>query len=408
MERLPAATRRLANIATKEGDGEDEILRKASLILTAALVIALATVWVVTYSAFGLYLSASIPFAYQVTTVLSLVRLARTRRFEAFRNLQLILYLALPLLLQWTLGGFVPSSAVLLWALISPLAAVVLVKRPLRWFVAYLVLLAVSALLEPALTPARLPGWIAISFFVLNVGGVSAVAFFLLRYFTRGLALERARSEALLLNVLPAPIGRRLKTGERPLADRFEEAAVLFADVVGSTPMAEGLSPEAVVDFLDALFTEFDAAAARRGLEKIKTIGDAYMVVGGVPEPDPQAPERVADLALELMGIAARHTSPSGRPLQLRIGIDVGPVVAGVIGTHKFVYDLWGDTVNTASRMESHSPVGSIQVTNRAYERLRWRYAFEPRGSIEVKGKGEMAVHVLRGRIPGEGVKEEG
>lgn len=233
----------------------------------------------------------------------------------------------------------------------------------------------------------------------LNIGGVSVVAFFLLRYFMHGFAVERQRSEQLLLNVLPVSIARRLKAGERPLADRFETASVLFADLVGFTPMSERLAPEEVIEILDALFSRFDEVAEGLGLEKIKTVGDSYMVVGGLPIPREDAPESIAEMALSLCEVVEDFRTPAGARLDLRIGIDIGPVVAGVIGTRKFTYDLWGDTVNTASRMESHGVEGGIQVTPRAYERLRHRYSFDTRGVVEVKGKGEMITHLLTGRL---------
>jgi class 3 adenylate cyclase len=214
----------------------------------------------------------------------------------------------------------------------------------------------------------------------------------------RGLALEREKSEKLLLNVLPASIARRLKAGERPLADRFEEVSVLFADLVGFTPMSEKLTAEQVVALLDGLFSEFDVIAEKKHLEKIKTVGDAYVVVGGLPEPRSDAVEGVADMALEMLKLVATYPTSSGEALSLRIGIDIGPVVAGVIGQKKFTYDLWGDTVNTASRMESHGIPGQIQVTPRAYQRLKDRYRFQPRESVEIKGKGQIVPFLLLGR----------
>jgi class 3 adenylate cyclase len=269
------------------------------------------------------------------------------------------------------------------------------------WFLAYLGMTTISGVIDPFLSPADIPASISVLFFVLNVGGVSVVVYFLLRYFTRGLAVERAKSESLLLNVLPASIARRLKNGERPLADRFEKAAVLFADLVGFTPMSDKLTPEAVVELLDDLFTHFDAMAERRGLEKIKTVGDAYVVVGGVPEPAIHAAEDVAEMALDMVSFVAGRPAPDGGHLSLRIGIDIGPVVAGVIGQRKFTYDLWGDTVNTASRMESHGLAGQIQVTPRAYQLLKHRFRFEQRESLEVKGKGHIAPFILVGRQVG-------
>jgi adenylate cyclase len=212
------------------------------------------------------------------------------------------------------------------------------------------------------------------------------------------LDVERQRSERLLLNVLPAAIAARLKQSQGVIADGFPDVTVLFADIVNFTPLSEGIAPEAVVQLLDELFSGFDQLAQRHGLEKIKTIGDAYMVVGGLPDPRPDHAEAVAEMALAMREEVARRVGPTGRPLQVRIGIDTGPVVAGVIGRRKFSYDLWGDTVNTASRMETNGVAGCIQVTDRAHRRLRDRYRFERRGPVEIKGKGELVTWFLVGR----------
>ncbi len=211
------------------------------------------------------------------------------------------------------------------------------------------------------------------------------------------LLAEQERSERLLLNVLPASIAARLKQTDGVIADAFPEVTVLFADIVDFTRRSERIAPEEVVRLLDDLFSAFDQLAQQQRLEKIKTIGDAYMVVGGLPDPRPDHAEAVAEMALAMRDEVARRFDPSGPPL-IRIGIDTGPVVAGVIGRSKFTYDLWGDTVNTASRMESHGVTGCIQVTARAYERLRDGYRFERRGPIPVKGKGEMVTYFLVAR----------
>jgi class 3 adenylate cyclase len=211
------------------------------------------------------------------------------------------------------------------------------------------------------------------------------------------LALEQQRSEQLLHNVLPAPIAARLTAGEEPIADAFAEVTVLFADIVDFTPHSAQLSPQQVVQTLNGLFSTFDQLARRHGLEKIKTIGDAYMVAGGVPDPRPDHAQAVAEMALAMRQEAAKRTDPSGQPLQVRIGLDTGPVVAGVIGTSKFSYDLWGDTVNTASRMESQGLPGCIQVTDRTWKRLGDAYRFQRRGPIQVKGKGELVTYLLLG-----------
>jgi len=214
---------------------------------------------------------------------------------------------------------------------------------------------------------------------------------------TRELEEARRRSEELLLNILPSPIARRLEEGEGMIADRFSDVTVLFADIVGFTPMSAHLSPEHVVQLLDSVFTEFDKIAAYYELEKIKTIGDCYMAVSGIPEPRPDHAERVAGAALDMVPALSALGSRLELPLSVRIGLHSGEVVAGVIGRQKFIYDLWGDTVNTASRMESHGLGDHIQCTEAVRRLLEHRYEFELRGEVEVKGKGNMPTYFLVG-----------
>jgi class 3 adenylate cyclase len=212
------------------------------------------------------------------------------------------------------------------------------------------------------------------------------------------LELEHAQSESLLLNILPQAIAARLKQSPDAIADGFEQVTILFADVVGFTPLSERLDPGALVRFLNALFSEFDRLTEKHGLEKIKTIGDAYMVAGGIPEPHPRHAHAVAQMALDMQAHAGTMQTPSGERLLLRIGINTGPAVAGVIGLRKFSYDLWGDTVNTAARMESHGIPGEIQVTAATRLLLEDDYDFTDRGIVDIKGKGPMALSLLRRR----------
>jgi len=206
---------------------------------------------------------------------------------------------------------------------------------------------------------------------------------------------EKRRSDALLLNVLPAAIAERLKAENRPIADGFQDVSVLFADIVGFTALSERLTPQELVERLNELFSAFDDLLDRLRLEKIKTIGDAYMVAAGIPLPRADHAEAIAALALEMGPELARVAEETGLALEVRIGVDSGPVIAGVIGRAKFIYDLWGDTVNTASRMESHALPGTIQVTQRTHDRLRDRFDLRPRGAIEVKGKGQLNTYLL-------------
>jgi class 3 adenylate cyclase len=211
------------------------------------------------------------------------------------------------------------------------------------------------------------------------------------------LTIDRLRleNERLLLNILPSPIADRLKAGNEPIADAFSEVSVLFADVVGFTQLSASRPAREVVELLDDLFTRFDNAARDLGIEKIKTIGDAYMAVCGLPDPCTDHTERMMAMAVRMLELVKECGRELKTPLQLRIGINSGPVVAGIIGRRKFIYDLWGDTVNLASRMESHGIPDAIQVTRPVYEKLRSRYPFEERGPIEVKGKGTVETWVL-------------
>jgi adenylate cyclase len=215
------------------------------------------------------------------------------------------------------------------------------------------------------------------------------------------LAEERERSERLLLNVLPAPIAERLKAGAETIADELKETTVLFADIVGFTALAARLPAAQVVVLLNETFSAFDDLAARHGLEKIKTIGDAYMVAGGVPRPRGDHAHAVAEFALAMREAMASLRERLGAAVEVRIGLHCGPTVAGVIGRQKFIYDLWGDTVNTASRMESHGVPGEIHVSQDAARRLESDFELKSRGTIEVKGKGPMQTFFLVGRRAG-------
>jgi adenylate cyclase len=407
--RLPDWLRRLTDLGSLPTDTEELRLRKSVLVLSSSLMATLAFVWVGTYAVLGLWLSAAIPFAYQLASAASLYTFARTCRYRLFRASQLLMSLLLPFALQWSLGGFAPSSAVSLWAFTCPVGALLFVgaRQAVPWFVAFGALVAISGAIDPVLSPGapEIPEGVVVSFFVLNLLGVCTTAYVLLQYFVRAreralaeLEVERAKSERLLLNVLPASVASRLKESDRVIADGFGAATVLFADIVGFTPLAQALPPADAVVLLDRVFAGWDRLAERYGVEKIKTIGDAYLAAGGLPAPREDHAEAIADLALEMGAEAGRCAGESGFPLAVRIGIDTGPVVAGVIGRAKFSYDLWGDTVNTASRMESHGVPGAIQVTERTYQRLRGRYELRRRGTIEVKGKGPMTTYLLLGR----------
>ena len=234
---------------------------------------------------------------------------------------------------------------------------------------------------------------------------IVVTVWFALRDTARAEAVMEAqyeRSEALLANMLPASIADRLKENDRGdrglIADKYDEASVLFADIVGFTERASSTAPADLVRFLDKLYSAFDALVDKHGLEKIKVSGDSYMVVSGVPRPRPDHVEALADFAIEMADVASGLKDPHGLPVPLRVGMACGPVVAGVVGSRRFFYDVWGDAVNVASRMESTDSVGRIQVPEDVYQRLKDDFVLQERGHIEVKGKGIMRTWYLIGR----------
>jgi adenylate cyclase len=252
------------------------------------------------------------------------------------------------------------------------------------------------------------PRWaLDLAFISATVGAcllIFATVWYAMREVARAEAameVEYSRSEALLTNILPGSVAEKLKDpAHGVIADRYDDASILFADIAGYTEKASEIAPTELVRFLDRLYTTFDRLVDRHGLEKIKTTGDAYMVVSGVPTPRPDHVEAIADLALDLCRAVSELRDPRGNPVPMRMGIAAGPVVAGVVGARRFFYDVWGDAVNVASRMESTDIEGRIQLPQNVFERLRDGFVLEERGEIAIKGKGVMRTWWLVGRRP--------
>jgi guanylate cyclase len=298
-----------------------------------------------------------------------------------------------------------------LWGILAPLGALVFsdVRAAARWYVAYVVIFLGSGIAGELLGGVRPgpPGWFTTVMLSLNVVVGGTIVFTLLAMFAgqrrdavRALRSEQAKSENLLLNILPRSIAEQLKAQTQPIADQFSSASILFADVVDFTPWAESLAPGEVVGILDQLFSHFDTLAERHGVEKIKTIGDCYMAAAGVPEPRPDHAQALALMALDMLDAMRASEGVGELGLELRVGINSGPVVAGVIGRKRLLYDLWGDAVNTASRMESHGTPGRIQITRATYDLLGYEFQCSSRGTIAVKGKGAMEAWYLLARRP--------
>jgi adenylate cyclase len=395
----------VAQIGVDAHDSDDLQLQKTLLTLGSFMFILAGALWSILYFSFGEFLAGVIPLGYTIISCLSLIIFHWTHRYRLFLFTQLLLILFLPFLLMVALGGLINSSAVILWSLLSPLGAMLFAgpRQALRWLAAYLGLAVFSGYFEfyPLVSSSLSPAIITI-FFILNIGMVSAIAIFLLAYFVgeknrlftllRG---EQAKSENLLLNILPKEIAEILKNESRTIADHYTEASILFADMVGFTPLSARLAPVEVVELLNEAFSYFDSLLDKYHVEKIRTIGDSYMVASGVPRRRRDHAQALVHMALDMREYVATHMFRNGQRISFRFGINSGPVIGGVIGKRKFVYDVWGDAVNVASRMESHGMGGSIQITRATHELIQDEFICEPRGTVDVKGKGEMEVWLV-------------
>ncbi|HEX5362755.1 MAG TPA: adenylate/guanylate cyclase domain-containing protein [Gallionella sp.] len=410
------------DITAPAGNSQEDKLRRELLIFACAFMNFAVVLWLAIYWLMGLPFSTNIPLAYQLVSLGSLVYYLRSQNFRAFRFIQLALFLFVPFIMQWSIGSSVTASGVMLWALLAPIGALVISgwRDSVPWFIAYIVMTVVSGFFDYYLgsggaggVPMKTIGF----FFALNFAAMSSIMYFLVRYFVvemdkirmqldrqhQLLAEEQQKSERVLFNVLPSSIARRLKDHDGLIADGYADVTVMFADLVNFTQLTESLSPEQMVALLNTIFSGFDELCEKHGVEKIKTIGDAYMVVGGLNREHVNYTSDIADLALEMREYVVNDPELARYRLGIHTGIATGPVVAGVIGTKRFIYDLWGDTVNIASRLTDEAVEGVIQVDRTTYNRIRQDYAFEPPATIFVKGKGEMVMYRLNARLDAAG-----
>ena len=397
--------RRVLEIGCRPTDSDQERVTKEVFVVIGLGASVAGVLWALMYAALGRPLSGLIPLTISLAVAMAIARFVRTKRLGFLPIPILGLGILLPLLLQLSLGGYVHGSAVVMWAVMAPLFSLLL-QRPARetriWLVLFLVDLLFAALVDVPVAEAirPLPNASALVLYGLNIAGIGSLTFLTVSYFRHQRDSAERRSERLLLNVLPEAIAVRLKRGEEPIADHHEEISVLFADLAGFTLRSAHETPAATVAVLNEIFSAFDSLVHRYGLEKIRTIGDSYMVAAGAPIARPDHLRAICAMALDMRREVTRLNEVHDWDLSFRIGINCGPAVAGIVGREKFHYDLWGDTVNVASRMESHGLPDQIQVTEAVYERLNPEFAFECRGVIDVKGKGPTVTYLLLDRVP--------
>ncbi|MCM2307254.1 MAG: adenylate/guanylate cyclase domain-containing protein [Sulfuritalea sp.] len=416
----PHFLERLQNAGIEPGDSEELRLNKSLLMFATGLVSLATIIWVGIYSILGPQFSVTLPFFLQLLLAGNMLAYIKTKNFEFFRITQLGLFLFWPFVAQWTAGTIVSTSGVVLWALLAPIGAILCigVRQSMGWFIAWVLLTFVSAAADWYLADmamslrAEVPIRTTVVFFALNFVAVATIIYLLLRMSIeenrrmqkgledahRQIQIEQERSEKLLLNILPGAIAERLKNSDKTIADGFADVTVMFADIVNFTQVAANMSPSQVFAMLNRIFSAFDELAESHGLEKIKTIGDAYMVAGGLNEDLSDYSAAVADMAVAMRDLLRRDFAINASHLEVRIGIGTGPIVAGVLGKKKFIYDLWGDTVNIASRITSEGVPGMIQCDTMTYHRLSASFDFHEPQTIYLKGKGNMTVYRLIGR----------
>jgi adenylate cyclase len=405
IDKGPPWLRSLADCAVEPSDDSEARIRKRSLVMSAAIGAAVVLPWALYYVTLGLERVAIFPLSFVVVTTLSLIYSFRTKKVGFLLNSQLAMYLILPVFVHIGLGGFANSSGVIMYASVGVIGALSYAdaKRAGLWFAGFAVVVLALAPFESTLAasaPYIAPNVIAV-LFAVNIVATSLISFLSLDIYVRSrnrladeLEYERSRSDRLLLNVLPESIAQRLKDGEQTIADRHEHVAVLFADIVEFTPLSESLDADELVGDLNSLYSEFDRLAIAHGVEKVKTIGDAFMAMIGTTGEEGDSGALI-DLAIDMQTFASTASIGSRHGIELRAGIDVGPVVAGVIGESRFIYDVYGDTVNMASRMESHGVPGKIQVTQEVRDEVGSRYAMSTRGVIDVKGIGAVETYLV-------------
>jgi guanylate cyclase len=393
---------RISRIGALKDDDEETRLQKSLLVICAIPFIIAGAGWGLMYVIFGEGLAGLIPLAYALFSTASIVYFGYSRKFAIFRFSQLLLILLLPFFLMLSLGGFVNGSVVILWSLLSPLGALLFYRKESapRWLLAFVLLTVTGYVVQPWVRPKNYLSIDQINlFFAINLTGVGSLIFLMVYYFVGKKNFFQGRSEALLLNILPAVIAKELKEKGKVEARQFRDVTVMFTDFKNFTSISEKLSPAELVAEVDELFKAFDNIISRHNLEKIKTIGDSYMCAGGLPVPTTTHALNVVHAAQDILIFMGHHfrkrTEHGGERFEIRIGIHSGPVVAGVVGDRKFAYDIWGDTVNLASRMESSGETGKIKISGTTYELVREHFRCIYRGKIQAKNKGEVDMYFV-------------
>ena len=381
-------------------DTESVRTEKSSIFLLAgASSLAGLLWWIMYYVIFGWGLISFLPLSFAIIVGSSLLISHITRNHRIAIAAQIICITYITAFIQWNIGSLTDSGLVLLWSFLGPITALMFytIRKAIIWFALFLLNIAITLLLPNwfAITVQAVSYGTSLFFTAANLSLATTIVFAFSSYYVNRASIEQKKSEDLLLNILPAQIAESLKKKRGIIADKYENASILFADIVGFTPLSEQLSPVEMVALLNDAYSYFDVLVEKYGLEKIRTIGDNYMVASGVPIPREDHAVAIANFALDMLDYSTVSKHPAAGKIDLRVGLNSGPVVAGVIGKKKFQYDVWSPSVNVASRMESQGVAGQIQVAEASYTLLESDFVFKERGLVNLKGLGEIRTWFL-------------
>lgn len=386
--------------AKEEGDTQELAFRKVLILLIASMCSVCGVIWsALYYFVFGVGVIAFLPLVF-VTVVGSCIIIAHfTRSYKILVYAQLTCIMWVTAFIQWTIGSMDQSGLVISWGFLAPLGAVIFLsnRQSIVWMLMFLFILVVSAVFEPALLgyKAHVSNAVRTLFYIMNIGTSSTVVFAASAWFMNIIQHEKKRSDKLLLDILPDEVAQELKEKGYSDAKQFDEVSVLFTDFKNFTAHAESLAAHDLVKEINECFSAFDNILHKHNIEKIKTVGDAYLAASGLPVANPNHAQDTINAAIEIRDFMLSRRMQKPDSFEVRIGIHTGHVVAGIVGVKKFAYDIWGDTVNIAARMEQHSEAGKINISETTYDLVKDKFTCESRGEIEAKNKGKLKMYFI-------------
>ena len=394
----------LKNFAKKEGDSHELAFRKLLILFIATMCSICGVLWAALYYfVYGAGIIALLPFSFTIIVGSAIVIAHYTRNYKLLVYAQLTCITWISAFLQWTIGGIDQSGFVSAWSFLGPLGAVIFLsqRQAIVWMLMFLFIVVVSAVYEPALLGYVPPvsSGVKILFYIMNIGTASTIVFAASAWFMNSIQKEKKRSDSLLLDILPAEVAEELKEKGYSDARQFEEVTVLFTDFKGFTNHAENLTAHDLVKEINECFSGFDNILHKHGIEKIKTVGDAYLAASGLPVADTNHAEHMIDAAIEIKDFMLERKKQNPASFEVRIGIHSGHVVAGIVGVKKFANDIWGDTVNIAARMEQNSEAGKINISQSTYDLVKDKFNCEYRGEIEAKNKGKLKMYFIESAV---------